>query len=97
MIIGNIIFMGDIHMRRWRRPPNICTKACNNIGKSKNSNYKNKIEYKINKHPVSNGIRAKNKLPNLPKRNRVLFILSRMGARPPPCLKHIPTVMNRGE
>jgi len=97
MVDDTIIFMEGIPMRRWRKPPNICIKPCNsNTGKSRNGQTANcqtknevkieiKIENQINKRPISNGIRAKTKLPNLPKRNRAFLIwFFRMGARPPP-------------
>ena len=85
-------------MRRWRKPPNICLKPCTgNTGKSQNASCKNKIENKISKRPVSNGIRLKERNRN-PKRNRALLILFRMGARSPPCYEtHIhPPIYQRG-
>jgi len=63
-------------MRKRRKPPNICIKLCNNnTSNYQKSNCKIKIENKISKRPVSNGIRSEIKLPNLPKRNRAFLIL----------------------
>jgi len=58
-------------MRRWRKPPDICMRSCKiNTSAAKKAN----LKIKLSKRPISNGIRAKMKLPNLPKRNRAFLI-----------------------
>ena len=77
------IFSEDTFMRkRWRTPPDICRQHHRfNANADPKANCQiancqiksNKI--KLNKRPISNGIRAKVKLPNLPKRNRAFYLL----------------------